>query len=164
MTALRIYKKTIDFISNIIYILIIIYALISAPALFGYKPVIVLSGSMEPTFKVGNVIYYHHVPEDELKQADIITFSYGNSEDLITHRINEINDGKYQTKGDANGNPDQQLIEYADIKGKVSKIYIPYVGHFIKYINEHIYIIVIAILILLSEFILDNLKVFKKAN
>ena len=162
MTALRVYKKLVDFTSTIIYILIILYAFISAPMIFGYKPIVVLSGSMEPTFKVGNIIYYFHAPEEEIKQYDIVTFTYDDSEELITHRVNEIKNGKYETKGDANESPDKKLIGYSDIKGKVSRIYIPYVGYFVKYVNEHIFIVAVAILILLAQFILDNLKCLKE--
>ena len=78
-------KKMIHILSWLIYILIIIYVLICAPMIFGYKPLVVLSGSMEPTYGVGSVIYYHETPKEEIKVGDAITFTY--ETDFITHRV-----------------------------------------------------------------------------
>ena len=56
--------KIKNFIFRIIYILLIIYLLIFIPSFFGHKPLVVISGSMEPTLKVGGILYYEKVEID----------------------------------------------------------------------------------------------------
>ena len=144
------------FLSWICYILIIAYALIWMPNLFGYRPLVVLTGSMEPTIKTGSILYYKNVPESELKVGDAITFVL--NKNYVSHRIVSIENGLYETKGDANDVADPVKIGYNDIKGRDAKITIPYAGYIIKYINEHLYLIGIVMIILISEFFLSSKK------
>lgn len=160
MTGIRIYKKIIDILSDIIYIIILLYTFIAIPYLFGYTPMVVLSDSMNDAYSKGSVIYYSKIAQENLKVGDVITFAYEGSSEIITHRITAINEDKYQTKADTSDIADPILVKYTEIKGKVAKIYIPYVGAIFKYITSHIYLVVIACLILIAEFILNSLKVF----
>lgn len=150
-------KKVVNILANISYLFILIYIVICIPLIFGYKPLVVLSGSMEPNYKVGSVLYYHKVAEDELSKGDVITFKYANKV-VITHRIYEIEDGIIQTKGDANDAPDVQSISMENIEGKVTKINIPYVGYYINFVNTHLYCLILVAVILILEFILQNIK------
>lgn len=159
---MNILKKIVHLLSSICYVLIIIYALVCIPYLFGYKPLVVLTGSMEPTFKVGSIIYYKHVNQNELKEGDIITFSMENY--VVSHRINKIEDGLYETKGDANNTADAKRITYNDILGKDLNINIPYLGFYVKFFKDNMYILVIFALILLSDFILSNMSKKEKKN
>jgi len=86
------------------------------PEVFGFQLYRIESGSMEPTLRVGALIFSHK-PEDPavLETGDIITFT--NSDDLtITHRIVDVliaKDGSvnYRTKGDNPINsPDKELV------------------------------------------------------
>ena len=65
-------KKIFNILSNVCYIGISIYLLVSFPILLGYKPLVVLSGSMEPTYKVGSIIYYEE--PGEINKGDVIVF------------------------------------------------------------------------------------------
>lgn len=153
-------KKVVHFLSWIAYLLIGTFVLIGSPIIFGYKPLVVLTGSMKPTYKVGSVIYYHKVAEDKLKVGDAITYEV-EDDTLVTHRIFSIENGQYETKGDANDSPDPYRIEYKNIKGKVAKISIPVVGKaFVFFLRHHTVIIGILILILVSEFLVTNLEIF----
>ena len=60
--------------------------------IFGHHPVVVLSGSMKPTYKVGSVIYYKKVSQKELKVGDVITFNANNNK-MVSHRIANIDNG-----------------------------------------------------------------------
>ena len=152
-------KKIITFLANIAYILIILYGIVCIPMLFGLKPVVVLSGSMNPTFKTGSIIYYEKVPMEDIKVGDIITFELNNK--YISHRVNSIDNNLYETKGDANNIADATKIEYNNIKGKVVNIYIPYIGYYIKFVNDNLNKIIIPlVVILVSEFLLSNIKIF----
>ena len=123
--------------------------------IFGHTPVVVLSGSMEPTYKVGSVIYYKKVSEKELKEKDVITFNIDNK--TISHRIVSIDNGLIETKGDANNTSDIHKIRYENIKGKVGNNSIPYVGYYIKMVNDNLTLVVIVtVIILVSEFLFSN--------
>lgn len=86
----------------------------SVPKLFGYSYLIVVSGSMEPSISVDDLIIIKE--EDSYAAGDVITFARSN--DLVTHRIEEITDTGYITKGDANNTKDEE-IKSEDVKGKV---------------------------------------------
>ena len=159
---MNILKKVIHLLSSICYILIIIYALVCIPYVFGYKPLVVLTGSMEPTFKTGSIIYYKHVNQNELKEGDIITFKMGDY--IVSHRINKIDNGLYETKGDANNTVDANKITYNDIVGKDLNINIPYLGYYVKFFKDNMYILVIIAIILVTEFILGNINKQKKVK
>lgn len=162
MTGLRIYKNIVDVLSDFIYIVILLYAFVAIPYLFGFKPMIVATDSMNDAYSKGSIVYYRKTAESNLKEGDVITFTYEGSTELITHRINAINGDKYQTKADSSDIPDPILVSYSEIKGEVSKIYLPYLGTVFKYITSHIYLVIVAGLILIAEFILNSLKIFNK--
>ncbi len=152
----KIFKKFISVLANITYILIAIYAIIAIPSFFGYKPLVVLSGSMEPTFKVGSVIYYEPLNGEEIKEKDIIVYKLDDK--FVTHRVNRIENGVYYTKGDANNSEDSLPPTIDNIVGKVNKVHIILVGYYIKFINDHIYLAVVAVVILVLEFLLSLKK------
>ena len=83
------------------------------PAVFDYKVLSVLSGSMEPAIRTGDVIIVEPLrPEHEIREGDVITFRAADAPDmLITHRVIGIvsvngEPAAYVTKGDANEAPD----------------------------------------------------------
>lgn len=98
------------------------------PSFFGWKPFIVLSGSMESEISVGDIVVVKEVDTSKLKKGDIIAFKQ--NEVVITHRIDEIKneDGitKYITKGDNNNTQDKGYVLPEQIEGvfqyKVSRL------------------------------------------
>ena len=153
-------KKIVHILAVISYVLIIAYAIVCIPMIFGNHPVVVLSGSMEPTYKVGSIIYYKKIPEKELNEGDVITFITSNNK-MVSHRIVNIDNGLIETKGDANNISDVNKIRYENIIGKVNKFNIPYVGYYIKKVNDHLTLFVIAdVIILVSEFLINNIEAF----
>lgn len=152
-------KKIVHILAIISYAFIIVYAIVCIPMLFGYRPVVVLSGSMEPTYKVGSIIYYKKISQKELKDGDVITFTINNK--MVSHRIVNIDNGLIETKGDANNVSDVNKIRYENVRGKVGKINVPCVGYYIKMVNDHLTIVVIAaVIILVSEFLISNTEAF----
>lgn len=89
--------------------------------ILGYKPYIVLSGSMEPKLQIGDLVISKKIKKENIKIGDIITFEDENKS-VITHRIIDtiVKDGKtfYQTKGDNNNTKDIGLVSFKNIKGK----------------------------------------------
>ena len=87
--------------------------------IFGYTAFQVVSGSMEETIKVGDIIIAKLKYNQPLKHGDIIVFKQ--DENIITHRIIEMGDGKIITKGDANNTTDNPITR-SEVIGKVIKI------------------------------------------
>ena len=148
-------KKIVHILSMIIYIMILLYALIWLPTIFGYRPLVVLSGSMEPTFKVGSIVYYKNVSQNEIKVNDIITFKEKDAK-LVSHRVYDITDNQYITKGDANNSVDALKVDYSKIVGKDLEMNILFLGYYVNYINNHLYLLIFVVIILSFEFIFSN--------
>ncbi len=90
-----------------------------APDIFGYKPFIVLSGSMEPTIMTGDIVIIKECNAQDLKKGDVIAFRSGSS--VITHRIIDIQKENGQklfvTKGDNNNTEDRNLVSPGSVEG-----------------------------------------------
>jgi|SRR3989344_202328 len=118
----------------------------------GVKTYVVRSGSMEPTIKTGAVIVGR--PAETYKVGDIITFTHGRETTPTTHRIVEVSNNQYFTKGDANEDPDGVAIRKSDIIGKVL-FDIPYLGYAIaaaqKPIGFAALVILPALIIILDQ-------------
>jgi len=100
------------------------------PGFLGYKPLIVLSGSMEPTILPGDIVIVKEVPAEDLQKGDIVSYLRENS--VITHRIMEISqtDGNrnFYTKGDNNNADDGVPVTDDMLEGKYL-FRIPRLGH-----------------------------------
>lgn len=145
--------------TNIIVALVVLLAIaLVGVRLIGLQVFTVLSGSMEPTYQVGSLIYVKDVDYKELKSGDVITFMM-DEDTVATHRIVEVvpdeNDPdtlRYQTKGDANDAVDGSLVHYKNVIG--SPVFtIPKLGYFADYIQNppgmYVAISVSAILLIL---------------
>ncbi len=124
----------------------------SVPSIFGYKPFVVLSNSMQDEISAGDLVIVKEVDIKELDEGDIIAFRTSN-DFVTTHRIVNIvisEKGKcFETKGDSNNTNDEELICGESVEGKyVHKI--PVVGHIILFIQKPygFAIILMAILII----------------
>lgn len=139
-------SKGIKKICSVLSTVLVIVAVLLAVALVGvrvvgYTPYTILSGSMEPTYHVGSLIYVKKVDTSTLEVGDPITFAL--SEDTIaTHRIVEVvpdeEDAsviRFRTKGDANETVDGALVHYKNVLGK-PVFTIPYLGYVADYIQH----------------------------
>lgn len=90
------------------------------PSFLGYKPFIVLSGSMEPEFYSGDLVLVKEVATDTLQVGDVISYREGNS--VTTHRILEITENtegrKFVTKGDNNNVSDRNPVSENMVEGQ----------------------------------------------
>jgi signal peptidase len=80
---------------------------------------------MSPAINAGDIIISSPV-NDNLSVGKIVTFMHNQT--LVTHRIIDIREGKIQTQGDANDDPDPSLIPLDQIQG-VFLFDIPYLGY-----------------------------------
>ncbi len=120
------------------------------PDVFGYKPMIVLTGSMETSIHAGDLVFVKVVDTTKLKEKDVIAFR--NEKDTVTtHRIVEIvyENGKqyFRTKGDANNKEDLNLVPMKDVEGVyVGKI--AGAGNFLMFMQKPIGLAVVLLIIL----------------
>lgn len=117
------------------------------PSFLGIKTYTIISGSMEPAIKVGDIIIVKDTQGNDLKINDVISFRQGQT--VVTHRIVEIQekDGEklYITKGDNNNIEDSGEALYSQIEGKVIGR-IPFLGRISRMLQGKVMMIVIALM------------------
>ncbi len=151
------------FTTLLVIALVIIAILLVGVRVAGLRVYSVLSGSMEPSYHVGSIIYVKEVDPFTLKKDDVITFML-NENTVATHRIYEVVPDKedktvvrFATKGDANSTPDGGLVHYKNVIG-TPVFTIPYLGYLASFIQNPpgtYYAIAIAIVIVLLAFVPD---------
>ena len=98
--------------------------------IFGFRYYMVMTGSMEPNYNIGDVIIVKETPKENIKVGDIINYVSENGKDTVTHRVTKIieKDGQtlYRTKGDNNNSEDAELVDFNRVQGvlifKISKL------------------------------------------
>ena len=123
------------------------------PDFLGLKSFVIVSESMEPTINPGDAIFIKEVPQNELKENDIISFRDG---DIInTHRIVRINDNNgnitYTTKGDNNKNEDRVAVSYDKIEGKY-EFKLSGVGILVEIIKSKVTLVILLIILMLISY------------
>ena len=127
--------------SVLLVILMVLVFLLVGMKWIGFDVYTVLSGSMEPEFMTGSIIYVKEVDPDELKEKDIITFEISGGT-VATHRIIELVPDeqnpeiiRFRTKGDNNDVEDGGLIDKSQVIG--SPVFnIPYLGYLAEFIQN----------------------------
>lgn len=93
------------------------------PSIGGYLPMIVLTDSMYPEIKSGDLIICKTADADTVKENDVIAFfdPAGNGTSVVTHRVIEIVDENgeffFRTKGDNNNTEDKELVPAENLVG-----------------------------------------------
>ena len=160
-------KKTWNVISTVLVVIVVVIALLLVGArLFGLQVYAVLSGSMEPTYHVGSIIYVKSVDPGEIEVGDPITFVMNEELTVATHRVVRIDteNRAFYTKGDANTDPDAAPVNFNNLLGK-PVFTIPYLGYVSSFVQSPpgIYIAVgVGALLLALAFLPDMLGSDKK--
>ena len=135
-------KKAWNIVSTVLVALVVILALLLAGArLLGLQVFTVLSGSMEPTYHTGSLIYVKKVDPYTIKTGQPITFML-DEDTVATHRVVGIVPDeedpsviRFRTKGDANDAEDGSLVHYKNVIG-TPVFTIPYLGYVASYIQH----------------------------
>ena len=128
-------KKILDVVSSILVALVVILALLLVGArVVGLQVFTVLSGSMEPTYHTGSLLYVKKVDPYTIEVGQPITFMM-NEDTVATHRVVGIVPDdedptviRFRTKGDANEAEDGGLVHYKNVIG-TPVFSIPYLGY-----------------------------------
>lgn len=141
----NIVRKILNWIVNIgigLLIVLIVLSLVSkynrSDYILNFAPMKVLSGSMEPQIKVGDMVIAKKIEPCLIEEGDIISYRMNNKVN-VTHRVlevfNEYDDFSFKTKGDANNIEDSELVLEDNVIGKLV-FRVPKVGYFIDFMTK----------------------------
>ena len=158
MDKKRVIRRYWGIFTTIVVAIILVFAVMLVGfRLFGYEIYTVMSGSMEPEYHVGSLIYVKSVDTATLKEGDVITFVADEDNTIVTHRIESVVDDdvlKFRTKGDANDTVDGKLVHYKNVLGS-PEFQIPLIGYLAFFIQRPpgIYIALVVGTLLLAAVI-----------
>ena len=166
-------KKLFQLLSTILVALVVLLAVaLVGVRLAGIRTFTVLSGSMEPTYHVGSLIYVKKVDPTTIRPGQVITFMLDENT-VATHRVVEVvpdeddpSTLRFRTKGDANDAEDGTLVHYKNVVG-TPVFTIPYLGYFSNWITHapgKYIAITAAVVFLILLFLPDMLKKADEAD
>ena len=116
-------------LSPLISVTIIMIIIWFSLGFLGVYPTVIISGSMSPLIKPGDLVIIAKVPYYRIHVGDIIQFWDG--EEFVVHRVIDIKRYKntlfFITKGDANNAPDLDPVHQSNVMGKLILV-IPKIG------------------------------------
>lgn len=139
-------------------------------SIFGYRYYTVLTGSMSPTYNVGDIIFVQIKDPESINEGDVITFNPSRDSDAyLTHRVIEKLENYegsgvtcFRTKGDANDSEDSFLIDSQRVIGTVN-FGIPWLGYVIRFIQLKWYFVV-PIVVMIAVFLYLLKRYFRMGN
>ena len=156
-------QKVWNAATTVLVILVVVLALLLVGVrLVGLRPMCVLSGSMEPTYHVGSLIYVKPCAPEDVQVGDPITFVVNEDLDVVTHRVVSIDaeNQHFYTKGDANDAPDGAPVYFKNLIGR-PVFTIPYLGYVSNWVSNPpgMYLaIALALVLIILTFLPDMLR------
>jgi len=136
---MKTFKKAWSIISTALVVLIVLCAVfLMGSRLMGYQVYTVITGSMEPNYNVGDLVYVKSVDSIEnIRVGDAITFVMNEELTVATHRVIRIDAEKQHlyTKGDANEIADGSPVHFNNVIGVV-EFAIPLLGYVSDFIQN----------------------------
>ena len=116
------------------------------PSFLGIKTYVIISGSMEPNYNIGDIVIAQETNPKDLKVGDVISFREG--ENVVTHRISQDlkdeNKRVFKTKGDNNNTEDLWEVSMNSIEGKVINK-IPAIGNITLLLQDKVAILFVIL-------------------
>lgn len=132
LVRLRFASRLCSTIGGLILLALAVVAIGSSviPRVMGMQPYAIISGSMEPAYPTGSLVYADPVEGSSLQAGDVVAF--WEEEEVIIHRVKEVDDqtGHLVTKGDANEDVDLRPVPFQNVLGRVV-FSVPVVGYFL---------------------------------
>lgn len=153
------------------YFLLAVFVGMIVMLLLGFKPAVVLTGSMRPAINPGDVTVYKEVDFKSLEVGDIIMFhgkdagDESSTDTNITHRIVEM----YLeaavpyvvTHGDANGETATETVYEDMFEGKVMAV-VPWIGIPLNAIRNNLFVFIFGALSLILIIYIVSLVIKNK--
>lgn len=134
------------------------------PMVFGVSPVIVISGSMYPTFDAGDMIVLQKVDPTEIQKDDVICyFADHDKNTAITHRVVEVQTGSdgspvFVTRGDANNTEDRTAVTADMVQGRYTGVCIPNLGNVAVFLQSPMGMVLCIVLPLALILLWDGVR------
>lgn len=132
LARMRVAARLCSVLGAVILIALAVVGLGSSvvPRLAGMQPYAIISGSMEPAYPTGSLVYAEPAAGEDLQAGDVAAFWH--DEDVIVHRVEAVDAeaGELITKGDANAEVDLRPVPYRQVLGRVV-FSAPWVGYFL---------------------------------
>ena len=159
---MKMFKKIWNIVSTALVVLMVLCAVfLMGSRLIGFECYTVISGSMQPEYMIGDLLYVKDVDVNTIKVGDDITFVL--NEDLVvaTHRVIRVDaeNQRFYTKGIANEVEDQAPVHFNNVIG-VPQFSIPKLGYVSNFVQNPpgMYITIgIGVLLILAVFLPDLL-------
>lgn len=149
-------KKIWGVVSTVLVIAVVLCAVfLMGSRLLGHQVYTVLSGSMEPKYSPGDLLYVQKTDPRDIKVGDDITFILNEDLVIATHQVIAIDAEKqhFYTKGLANEVEDAAPVHFNNVLG-VPQFAIPKLGYVSNFIQNppgtYITIAACAVLIILA--------------
>lgn len=133
-------KRTLNVVGVLLLIALVVpFVIYAVPATVGADhSFVVLTASMTPAIAPGDVVVVADRDPATIAEGDVITFTRGDNEIPVTHRVIGVVDDAgglaFETKGDANADPDASLVPAGSVVGTVV-VTLPYVGYVVQFTN-----------------------------
>ena len=125
---------------------IVIAILLSDISIVGIIPKNILSGSMEPTFSIGDTVYIDkNVDFQNIKEGDVIAYQTDGNV-YVVHRVVKTEKEQLITKGDSNESADATPVTQVSYFGKVM-FSLPYGSYIYVFLNSWFFKILIIVLV-----------------
>lgn len=160
-------KKIWNITTTVLVILVVLCAVfLMGSRLIGYQCFTVISGSMEPAYSVGDLLYVKEVDVNTIEVGDPITFLLNEDLAVATHRVTRVDaeNKRFYTKGDANDIEDSNPVHFNNVIG-VPQFSIPKLGYVSDFVQNPpgMYISIgIGIVLIFLVFVPDLLGKNKK--
>ena len=149
-------KKIWGIVSLMLVVLVVLAAIfLLGSRILGFRVVNIVSGSMEPEYSVGDLIYVKSVDPATIQVNDVITFLLNEDGVVATHRVVRIDAAKQHiyTKGDVNETEDMAPVHFKNVIG-IPQFAIPGLGYVADFIQNppgtYIAIIIVSALLILA--------------
>ena len=120
---------------------------------------VVLSESMKPTINMGDLVVTAPIDSNGIRIGDIVAFEDGDKKPPVTHRVINITENGFVTKGDANEDPDAQTRSKNSIVGKIV-FWIPFAGYLVYFARSFYGFLILIIAPGILLIIFETRKIF----
>jgi len=138
---------------------------LTVPALFGFHDFIEMSGSMEPTIHVGDVVIDRSLSPLDVRIGDAVTFRDPQDQTkLITHRVHGMHVHpdfvRFATKGDAVNSVQRWDIPVTGHVGRVVA-HIPWLGFALFWVSTRLGRLLLLVVPAVSLAVMELLRIWR---
>ena len=128
---LKVFRKMFQALSLAVLIFLVGGALLMVGTRpFGLTPYVILSGSKEPSFPAGSIVYVKQIEPEQVRVGDAITFVLNEELEIATNRVVSIDEGGpyFYTVGDVDDDEDSTFVYFRNLLG-IPQFSIPKLGY-----------------------------------